>query len=643
MVRARYIVFGVFAFIQVLAHARKVTVRTNSFASLDATLAADEGNASGYHRLSKNELISGFVLRDTTEVGRPQIPERIITTTTRGAQQPGQSMEIRNPELRDSFAVKGSSVYVIAHAANEYSLLQQTNNITQEGDKPSLLGRRGQKLAWLDNMQAKVGDEQRKLNVENGNLQRWKGALNGQWQNFNTQNANLNERRQQVKREKKKLERQQQEQQQPFTPMQQQLEQQSQMLEAEQQQLNNVQMQLNEEQKKFGKAQRQFNQKQANLDEENEKLEAFLTMEQQPALQLRTGDKFHVPVDWKINEENPLEFEQKGEGFFGVVGVGYSGEWDADVAIKVSTEIEVAKNEIQIMNALRNRMPMRKASFHPYIVGIYAENHEVDKLYKKDRVFIMMERATLVFDQLITDQSYSLLQKLLLFTGALKGLEYMHTSKYVHHDLKPENIAVVDYSGKLFDFGMSTKFDYTHNKSNSFMKQFHNFTRGWLATKLDPKQLARLQVGKGTGGYIAPEWRVQAFGPEADIFAMGVILYEIVVGERVPRVPAPESRHSKDTPLEPNYAAMEQKLFQQDMILQRHSIEFRGIIWRACNENKDVRWTVAEFIAQMKIIIFYLSQCPDAVVLRGQEEEFQEYLKANTDLKFVALLNANSL
>lgn len=102
-----------------------------------------------------------------------------------------------------------------------------------------------------------------------------------------------------------------------------------------------------------------------------------------------------------------------------------------------------------------------------------------------------------------------------------QALEFMHTLKYVHRDLKPGNgmlievqslISVVLYcqrenQWKLTDFGISAKVT-----SNSFR-----------AT----------QFSRGTSSYRAPELLAEeaSFSNKVDIWGLGCVLYELTVGD----------------------------------------------------------------------------------------------------------------
>jgi eukaryotic-like serine/threonine-protein kinase len=89
------------------------------------------------------------------------------------------------------------------------------------------------------------------------------------------------------------------------------------------------------------------------------------------------------------------------------------------------------------------------------------------------------------------------------------ALDYMHKRGVVHRDLKPENIMVgADDSIKLIDFGIAMKED----------------ARRLTYTDLSP--------ALGTPDYISPEQvKGQRGDQRSDIYALGVMLYEMLAGQ----------------------------------------------------------------------------------------------------------------
>ena len=93
----------------------------------------------------------------------------------------------------------------------------------------------------------------------------------------------------------------------------------------------------------------------------------------------------------------------------------------------------------------------------------------------------------------------------IMFKQIVSAIEYIHSQKVTHRDLKLENL-LLDSSGmiKIIDFGFSTCF--SHEK--------------------------KVKIFCGTPTYMAPEIvsRKEYLGPPADIWALGILLYVMLVG-----------------------------------------------------------------------------------------------------------------
>jgi eukaryotic-like serine/threonine-protein kinase len=95
-----------------------------------------------------------------------------------------------------------------------------------------------------------------------------------------------------------------------------------------------------------------------------------------------------------------------------------------------------------------------------------------------------------------------------------RAIDYAHGRGVIHRDLKPENILFDDQAGhiaKVSDFGLAAFVDDPSRKFN----------------------VTETHVSMGTLTYMAPEQRVDAKSADhrADIYSLGVILYELLVGE----------------------------------------------------------------------------------------------------------------
>jgi Tol biopolymer transport system component len=104
------------------------------------------------------------------------------------------------------------------------------------------------------------------------------------------------------------------------------------------------------------------------------------------------------------------------------------------------------------------------------------------------------------------------------------ALDYAHEKGIVHRDLKPANVKVTaDGVVKLLDFGLAKAFT------------------GPAAVSSNPENSPTLTLGAtqlgvilGTASYMAPEQaKGKAVDKRADIWSFGVVLYEVLTGERL--------------------------------------------------------------------------------------------------------------
>lgn len=166
-------------------------------------------------------------------------------------------------------------------------------------------------------------------------------------------------------------------------------------------------------------------------------------------------------------------------------------------AMKLPMPALVANHEFMQRFAREMRLGARLA--HPHIVRI-EEVHAGDKT---GYPYILMEFVDGVpLDQAPRDDH----QTLRLGIQALQALEAIHAEGVVHRDLKPSNL-MVTRSGqlKVMDFGVAHE------------------SRG-------PRLTAADQV-LGTPVYMAPEQLLSSDpGPTADLYSLGLILYERLTG-----------------------------------------------------------------------------------------------------------------
>lgn len=103
---------------------------------------------------------------------------------------------------------------------------------------------------------------------------------------------------------------------------------------------------------------------------------------------------------------------------------------------------------------------------------------------------------------------------------ALTGLAAAHRQGILHCDLKPENLMITAEGGvKILDFGFARRIETDETR--------------------DSVELSKLHLG-GTPGYMAPEVLLgHAPDQRSDIFSLGIVLYEILLGRHPFRIASP--------------------------------------------------------------------------------------------------------
>jgi eukaryotic-like serine/threonine-protein kinase len=121
-------------------------------------------------------------------------------------------------------------------------------------------------------------------------------------------------------------------------------------------------------------------------------------------------------------------------------------------------------------------------------------------------------------DQFCRDHALPVDDRIGLFVRIARAVEHAHARGIIHRDLKPANILIDDNGQpKLLDFGIAKLLD----------------TADASVSGVDETLLTRLHGRPLTPGYASPEQkRGETITTGADVYALGVVLYELLVGAR---------------------------------------------------------------------------------------------------------------
>jgi len=201
-----------------------------------------------------------------------------------------------------------------------------------------------------------------------------------------------------------------------------------------------------------------------------------------------------------------------GKGAMGEVYRATDSKLGREVAIKLIPE-DFAGDPIRMSRFTREAQVLASLN-HPNIAAIYGV---------EDRALIMELVEGQTLSERIKQGAIALEEALDIARQIAEGLEAAHDKGIVHRDLKPANIKITPGGTvKLLDFGLA--------------KAGGPSTSGTSAD--DAPTIAVTTTGAGmilgTAAYMSPEQaRGRDVDKRADIWAFGVILYEMLTGEQM--------------------------------------------------------------------------------------------------------------
>ena len=196
-----------------------------------------------------------------------------------------------------------------------------------------------------------------------------------------------------------------------------------------------------------------------------------------------------------------------GEGGMAEVWLAHraDGAFKRDVALKLPMLLGLRKD---LASRFARERDILAALEHPNIARLYDAGVSSNGLPYLAMEYVAGEPLTAWCDA----RQLGIRERLKLFLQVLDAVQYAHVQRVIHRDIKPSNILVTD-SGqvRLLDFGVAKL----------------------LAQEEEQSDLTQRYGRALTPDYASPELvRGEQLGPAGDVYALGVVLYELLSGNR---------------------------------------------------------------------------------------------------------------
>ena len=193
--------------------------------------------------------------------------------------------------------------------------------------------------------------------------------------------------------------------------------------------------------------------------------------------------------------------ERLGQGGMGVVYRAFDPQIERTVAIKVISAQLVDQPEQRERFFREARAAGRLA--HRNIITIFDLGED------RGQPYIAMEyvQGQALDVRMRTGEPLTLSQKLAIIADICDALAFAHGAGIIHRDMKPANVMLTTTgSVRILDFGLA---------------------------RLVTSELTRSNIVVGTMNYMAPEQvRAEPIDHRADVFSVGVLLYELLSGRK---------------------------------------------------------------------------------------------------------------
>jgi serine/threonine protein kinase len=193
-----------------------------------------------------------------------------------------------------------------------------------------------------------------------------------------------------------------------------------------------------------------------------------------------------------------------GRGSMGIVYQGFDPVIGRTVAIKTMIPEGLSPQEFEEYKARFQREAMAAGVLaHPNIITVYDFGEDNGLLYL---ALEYLEGKSL--EQIVQEQSVLPIEAILpIYDQVCSALDHAHQNMIIHRDIKPANIMILQNGlVKVTDFGIAKMINMGMTQAGQIL---------------------------GTPNYMSPEQvKGRQIDGRSDIFSLGVILYELVTGEK---------------------------------------------------------------------------------------------------------------
>ncbi len=192
-----------------------------------------------------------------------------------------------------------------------------------------------------------------------------------------------------------------------------------------------------------------------------------------------------------------------GEGGMATVYLAHDLKHDRQVAIKVlRPELAAVIGADRFLSEIKTTANLQ----HPHILPLF-DSGAADSFLFYVMPFIEGESLR---DRLNRETQLPIADAVRIATEVASALDYAHRHNVIHRDIKPENILLHDGRALVADFGIAL-----------------------AASKAGGSRMTETGMSLGTPHYMSPE---QAMGnreitPRSDVYALGAMTYEMLLGE----------------------------------------------------------------------------------------------------------------